>query len=331
MNNQQWLDQVKEDVIEPERPICDPHHHLWDYPQSTYLLPELLGDLSSGHSIVSTVHVECGSMFRADGPAEMKTLGETEFVNGIASMAASGAYGDCRACSGIAGFADLMRGAEVGSVLDEHLRLSGRFRGVRHAAGWDATDEIDNSHSNPIQSIYLDDCFQEGFAELEDRQLSFEAWHYHPQISELTDLARTFPKTTIIFNHFGGPLGVGPYADKKDQVYEQWCKDVIELAKCNNVFAKLGGMAMPINGYGWHKRSTPTSSDEFIAAQSRYYFKTIELFGPERCMFESNFPVDKQSISYPVLWNAFKKMADKYSEADKLRLFHDTAVSVYRL
>jgi len=331
VNQQQWLAQVKEEIIEPERPICDPHHHLWDFETSTYLLPELLQDCASGHNIVSTVFVECSSMFRADGAEAMKPLGETEFVNGIAAMSASGNYGDCRVGAGIVSHADLMLGHAVGEVLDEHLRLSDRFRGIRHAAGWDKSTQIDNSHSKPIRSILLDDRFRQGFSELEQRGLSFDAWLYHPQIPELTDLARTFPNVTIILDHFGGPLGIGPYAGRGDEIFQQWCIDTAELAKCTNVYAKLGGMAMPINGFGWHSRDTPASSDELVAATGRYYDKAIELFGPERCMFESNFPVDKRSCSYPVLWNACKKMTSDMSAADKQRLFHDTAARAYRL
>ena len=327
----EWLDQVSEDIIDPDRPICDPHHHLWDHADNPYLLPDLLADTGSGHNVVSTVFVECSAMYRADGPEAMRPVGETEFVNGVAAMSASGSYGDLRACSGIVSYADLTLGADVGPVLDEHMRLSDRFRGIRHAAGWDASDQVRNSHTHPPQSLYLHDDFRAGFQQLVNRGLSFDAWLYHPQIPELTDLARTFPDATIIFDHFGGPLGIGPYAGRGDEIFEQWCTDAADLAQYPNVYAKLGGIVMPINGFGWHKRETPATSDEIVAATGRYHHKAIELFGPERCMFESNFPVDKQSCSYPVLWNAFKKMAADYSQADRQQLFHDSAAEAYRL
>ena len=326
-----WLAQVVEEVIDPERPICDPHHHLWDDANNPYLLPHLLSDTGCGHNVVSTVFVECHSMYRAEGPVALAPVGETEFVNGIAAMTASGKYGDVRACKGIVSFADLCLGAEAGSVLDAHIAASQRFRGIRHAAGWDADERVRNSHTRPPPNLYAREDFQAGFQELASRQLTFDAWQYHPQIPELTTLATQFPQVTIVFDHFGGPLGIGPYAGHSEAIFEQWCKDVKELAACDNVYAKLGGLVMPINGFGFHKRNKPASSDEIVAVTARYYHKAIELFGPERCMFESNFPVDKQSASYGVLWNAFKKMAADYSAADQDRLFHDTAVQAYKL
>ena len=331
MERAEWLAQVSEEIIDPDRKICDPHHHLWDHPTSRYLLDELLADTGSGHNVVSTVFVECNSMYRADGPEAMKVVGETECVNGVAAMSASGGYGDMRACSGIVSHADLLLGSAVGEALDAHIAASPRFRGIRHAAGWDPSDEVRNSHSKPPEHILLNDTFREGFAELDRRHLSFDAWLYHTQIPELTDLAKAFPGTTIIFNHFGGPLGIGPYAGKQDEIFPVWQESVAELAQCKNVFAKLGGIVMPINSFGFHKQDLPATSDQIVAATGRYHRHAIEVFGAERCMFESNFPVDKQSCSYHVLWNAFKKIAADASESDKNALFHDTAARAYRL
>jgi len=331
MDHQSWLDQVREDIVEPELPICDPHHHLWDRDGSRYLLDELLDDVVSGHNVVSTVFVECGSMYRADGPQAMRPVGETEFVNGIAAMAASGGYGEVRACAGIVGFADLTLGAAVGEVLDVHLARSDRFRGIRHAAGWDADDRVRNSHTNPPAHLLLDEAFRAGMSELGKRGLSFDAWLYHTQIPELTDLARAQPDVTIIFDHFGGPLGIGPYEGHGEAIFQRWCEDVAELARCANVYAKLGGLVMPVNGFEFHKRAIPPTSDELVAATGRYYRHAIECFGVERCMFESNFPVDKRSCSYPVLWNAFKKLVSDASADEKSQLFHDTACRTYRI
>jgi predicted TIM-barrel fold metal-dependent hydrolase len=327
----EWLDQVQEDILEPDLPICDPHHHLWDHEASRYLLDELLADTGSGHNVVSTVFVECASMYRADGPEQLKPVGETEFVNGVAAMSASGRYGATRACLGIVSFADLTLGAAVGEVLDAHRAVSDRFKGIRHAAGWDASNGVRNSHTDPFEHLLLDRTFREGFSELGRRGLSFDAWLYHPQIPELTDLARAFPDTTIVFDHFGGPLGIGPYAGRRQEIFTRWAADVRELSRCENVVAKLGGLVMPVNGFGFHKAPLPPTSDQIVAATGDYYQHALDCFGPARCMFESNFPVDKQSCSYPVLWNAFKKLAGGCSESEKADLFHDTAARVYRL
>jgi predicted TIM-barrel fold metal-dependent hydrolase len=331
IGSDEWLDQVREDVVEPDLKICDPHHHLWDHPDSRYLLDELLVDIGDGHRVVSTVFVECSSMYRAEGEPAFKPIGETEFVNGIAAMSASGQYGEARACAGIVSFADLMLGADVGRVLDAHMAVSDRFKGIRHAAGWDASDAVRTSHTEPFAGMLGDARFLEGFAELGKRGLSFDAWLYHPQLGELKVLAERFPDTVIILDHLGGPLGIGPYAGKRDEIYPVWKRDIQALARCENVVAKLGGMVMPINGFGFHKRERPPGSDEIVAATGDYYRHMLECFGAERCMFESNFPVDKQSCSYRVLWNAFKKLVADASAAEKSALFHDTATRVYRL
>ncbi len=334
----QWLDLTQEEVLEPELPICDPHHHLWDYKRPTnpagsrYLMDELMEDIAGGHNIVSTVFIECGSMFRAGGPEAMRPVGETEFVNGIAAMSASGTYGPTRVAAGIVGFADLTLGDDVVPVLEAHIRAGGgRFRGIRYAAGWDASREVRNSHFNPPQSLYLQEDFRKGFARLAPLNLSFDAWLYHPQIPELTDLARAYPDTTIILDHFGGPLGVGPYADRREEVFEQWKADIAGLADCPNVMAKLGGVNMKVNGFDWHKRERPPTSQELLEATGRYYTYCIEQFGTERCMFESNFPVDKESCSYNVIWNMFKKLTADFSKDERARLFHDNAARVYRI
>ena len=327
-----------EDVIDPALPICDPHHHLWDRHGDRYLLHELLADTGMAdaqgrsHNVRSTVFVECASMYRAEGPEPLRPVGETEFANGIAAMSASGAYGATRACAGIVGFADLRLGAAVRDVLEAHIAAArGRFRGIRHAAGWHASAQIRNSHTHPIEHLLLDRRFREGFAQLAPLSLSFDAWLYHPQIGELTDLARAFPDTTIVLDHFGGPLGIGPYAGQGDAVHAQWRRDIDALARCPNVVAKLGGIHMPINGFAWHKREAPPTSQQLAAAAARYVLHTIERFGPQRCMFESNFPVDKVSCSYLVLWNSFKRLVADFGAADKAALFHDTAARVYRL
>ena len=330
--NEEWLSKRREEIIEPALPIIDPHHHLWDYPDSRYLLDELNADTGSGHNIRATVFVECKSMYRAEGPDHLKPVGETEFVNGIAAQSASGIYGEMRACKGIVGFADLQLGAAVDEVLEAHIAAApARFRGIRHANAYDESPEVRPTHTNPPKGLFGLPKFREGYARLAKYGLSFDAWLYHHQIPELTVLARAHPETTIIFDHFGGPIGIGPYEGRRGEIFAQWMTDVVELSECPNVVAKLGGINMAVNGFGWHKRDLPPTSDEIVAATQDYYLHTIDAFGPDRCMFESNFPVDKISVSYPVLWNAFKKIAKDFSPEEKASLFHDTAQRVYRL
>nr|WP_304821426.1 amidohydrolase family protein [Candidatus Binatus sp.] len=326
------LAQVVEQPLEPALPIIDPHHHLWDHPDSRYLLDEILRDTNSGHRVLATVFVECFSMYRADGPEAMKPVGETEFVNGIAAQSASGRFGETRVAAGIVSFADLALGDAVTPVLEAHIAAApARFRGIRHAAGWDASPQVQNSHTNPPADLYQSKKFREGFARLKKLNLSFDAWQYHPQIPQLTDLAKAFPDTTIILDHFGGPLAIGPYEGKRAEIFAQWKKHIADLARCPNVVVKLGGINMPVNGFGWHRQPAPPTSDELVAATRDYYLHTIEQFGPARCMFESNFPVDRISCSYGVLWNAFKKIAAPFSAGEKADLFHRTAARVYRL
>jgi predicted TIM-barrel fold metal-dependent hydrolase len=334
--NHDWLEQAIEAPLEPDLPICDPHHHLWDAQAgrvaSRYLLDEILADVGGGHNVVSTVFIECGAMFKTDGPEPLRAVGETEFVNGVAAMSASGLYGPTRVAAGIIGTADLRLGDAAAAVLDAQIAAGGgRFRGIRRAAAWDADPAVPGHRTRPGPGLFERDDFRAGFAHLAPRQLTFEAWCYHPQIPDVTALARAFPDTTIILNHFGGPLGVGAYAGRADEVFAQWRPAITELATCPNVVAKLGGINMEMNGFGWHERSRPPGSRELTEATRRWYEVTIEKFGPNRCMFESNFPVDKASCSYTVLWNSFKHLTAKYSAAEKAALFHDTAARVYRL
>jgi predicted TIM-barrel fold metal-dependent hydrolase len=336
-SNEEWLDLVKEEIIEPDLPICDPHHHLWDRNshqpiQPRYLLDEILEDINGGHNIVSTVFIECGAMFKTDGPEHMKPVGETEFVNGIAAMSDSGIYGNAKISAGIVGTVDLTIGELSGEVLDAHIAAGGgRFRGIRRAVAWDAADVIRNHRTEPPAGLLLQDKFRRGFAELGPRGMTFEAWCYHTQIAEVTDLARAFPDTTIILDHFGGPLGTGPYAGKAKEVFETWKPLIRELATCENVFAKLGGINMDVNGFAWHEKPNPPSSAALADATRRYYDYAIEAFGANRCMFESNFPVDKLSCSYQVVWNTFKRIASGATATEKAALFHDTATKVYSL
>ena len=327
----EWLELTQEEALEPDLPIIDPHHHFWDRPNNRYMLQDLLKD-TADHNVRQTVFVECTSMYRADGPEEMKVIGETEFVQGIAAKSASGGYGDMRVATGIVGSADLRLGDRVAPVLEAHLAASSqRFRGIRHRAAWADKSVLPNLPADAPQHILLDPDFRKGYAHLRTYGLSFEGWLYHTHIPDLTDLAKTFPDTTIIFNHLGGPIGVGSNAGRRDEVFQSWKVAVSELAKCPNVVAKVGGIQMIVNGYGWHEMEKPPTSDELLSANRDWYNYIIDEFGPDRCMFESNFPVEKLSVSYTVLWNQFKKLTSGFSKDERAAMFHDTAMRVYRL
>jgi L-fuconolactonase len=327
-----WLRQWHEAILEPELPIVDPHHHLWDRGGWRYLLHDLLDDLNTGHNIVATVFLQCRSMHRADGPEAFKPVGETEFVNGIAAMSASGGFGPTRVCAGIVGYADLRLGARVREVLEAHIRAGGgRFRGIRHISAWDADSSIVNPANVAPPGLLADASFREGLATLASLSLSFDAWLYHPQIDELTDLARAQPETAIVLNHVGGPLGSGAYVGRGEEVFARWSKSIRELATCPNVFVKLGGLGMRINGLGFEEQPSPPSSED-LAARMRPFFETcIEAFGANRCMFESNFPVDKGAYPYAAYWNACKRLTSGASAEEKAALFKDTATRFYRL
>jgi predicted TIM-barrel fold metal-dependent hydrolase len=327
-----WLARRTETILEPALPIVDPHHHLWERPGWRYMLDDLLADTNSGHNIVATVFVQCRSMHRAGGPEDMKPVGETEFVNGVAAMSASGQYGSAKICAGIVGHADLRLGGGVRPVLEAHIRAGGgRFRGIRHITAWDGDKTLMNPAYAPPPGVLADRTFREGFAALAPLNLSFDAWLYHPQIDELTALAQAFPATQICLNHVGGPLGIGVYAGKRDAVFAAWSKSILALAQCPNVVVKLGGMAMRINGFDFHEQADPPSSEALAAGWKPYVETCIGAFGAARCMFESNFPVDKGSYAYAPFWNACKILARGAGAGEKTALFSGTAARFYRL
>jgi predicted TIM-barrel fold metal-dependent hydrolase len=271
-------------------------------------------------------------MYRADGPEEFKPLGETEFVNGVAAMCASGTYGPIRACAGIVGHVDLTAGAAAGDVLEAHMRTAGdRFRGIRHTASYDADSNVLGPLVRVGPGLYTQKNFREGYAQLGKFKLSFDAWLLEPQLPELIDLARVFPDTPVILDHVGTPLGLASYQGKREERFARWRDNIRTLATLPNVNVKLGGLSMAFCNFPSFLKNPPASSGQ-LASEWRPYIETcIEAFGVNRCMFESNFPVDMGSCTYPVLWNAFKIIAKNYSAAEKAALFSDTARRVYRL
>lgn len=325
-----WLNKEQaEAVLEPDLPIIDPHHHLWDirraegepyrsFRQKVYLCEEISNDINAcGHNVVQTVFAQCGAFYRADGSEEMRPVGETEFVHGIAAMSRSGIYGPARLCTGIFSTADLRLGDRVADVLEAHLHASEYFRGIRSAFPSD-----------------LNDTFLEGFAQLQRLGLSYDNWSPdYQRLPRLAELANRFPGVTVIVNHLGGQIDPNASEDE----INAWKAGIDAVAACPNTVIKLGGAQMRVGEweppYHMHVAPQPLSSDEFLATLLPWYQYAMEAFGPQRCMFESNFPVDRECISYRTLWNLFKKIAAALglSDAEKTAVFSGTAAQAYRL
>jgi len=341
---------MAEAILEPDLPIVDPHHHLWDrrnyatpaapeHPFMTaiadarrYLLDELLADTGSGHNVIATVFVECGAFYKADGPVELRVVGETEFVNGVAAMGASGMYGDSRPCAGIVSRADLLLGDGVKAVLEAHIRAGGgRFRGIRNSASFEDDKDVLGPLNRVEAGLYLSDQFRSGFKHLAPLNLSFDAWLLEPQLPDVIDLARAFEGTTIVLDHVGTPLGRASYTGKLAERFPIWRDNIKELAKSPNVNVKLGGLAMAFCNFPSFLADPRAPSEQLAKEWGPYIETCIEAFGADRCMFESNFPVDMGSCDYPTLWNAFKHIAKGASAAEKTALFSGTATKVYRL
>ncbi|WP_116135157.1 amidohydrolase family protein [Trinickia diaoshuihuensis] len=327
-----WLASHEEAILEPDLPIVDAHHHLWDRQSGRYLTHEFRDDLASGHRIVSTVYVQCRSMMRSAGPEAMKPVGEVEFANGIAAMFASGAYGPTLGCAAIVGGADLSLAGEVEPVLEAMLEVSGgRLRGIRNPLAWHEDAAVSSSPVTPPRDRMSNAAFVHGVRILGRYGLSLDAWVYHTQLDALYELARAAPAVTIVVDHFGGPVGVGPHAAQRDVALTEWAAKLRKLASLPNTRMKLGGAGMTVFGFDFASQERPPSSEQLAAAWRPYFETCIDLFGVDRCMFESNFPVDKGAFSYHVLWNAFKRLAHALSADEKAALFSRTAAGTYRL
>lgn len=323
------FEQTPETAVDSEIRICDAHHHLWYPAAGGYLLEDFRRDISGSHNIVQTVFIESHKMFRPGGPPEMMPVGETEFVRELVAPAAGKPADKNGVAAGIIGFAELTLGDAVKPVLEAHIAAGGgRFKGVRHSATWDADPDF---KSSAARGVLTSPQFKKGFAGLAKYDLSFDAWIYHPQLMDLADLARTFPETRIVICHAGGPLRIGPYGEKPETVFQDWKKLMAALSSFENVYVKLGGLGMDFCGFGWNKRSQPPGSAELAESFAPYFHWCIEQFGAGRCMFESNFPVDKRSYTYTVVWNAFKRVAARYTKNEKEALFYGTAANFYRL
>jgi predicted TIM-barrel fold metal-dependent hydrolase len=329
-----WLALTQEPTLESEIAICDPHHHFWDFrseriPYQRYLLHELAADIGCGHNVRSTVFIEARSMYRPEGPVELRPVGEVEFVQGLAAASATGLYGPCRAAAAIIGHADLKLGDRVEPVLQALQAASpNRFRGIRHTVTWDPHPEIGNRET---EGVLASPDYRAGARVLARMGLSLDTGVCFPQLPELADFAKAVPDLTIVLNHLGGLQRVGPYGGRDDEVLATWRRGIAAVAQSPNVNLKLGGIGMPRLGFDWHTREKPIGSEELATAMAPIMSYCIEQFGPGRCMFESNFPVDKVSFSHHILFNAFKRFSRKYSPSESAALFHDTALRAYRI
>jgi predicted TIM-barrel fold metal-dependent hydrolase len=332
---------MTEAILEPDLPIIDPHHHLWDLrpmlpmfeqpyhrfletlvPVAHYTFDQFNAEVAGGgHNVIASVYMECGAFYNAAYGEEKKTVGEVEFVNGVAAQSASGLYGDARLCAGIVGHADLTLGSAAGDVLDALQAASHRFRGIRHQGAWDADPEVLGPPFHAPAELYRDATFREGFAELGKRGMSFDAWILEPQLPDVIDLARAFPDTPICLDHCGTPLGNASYSGRLEERFD----------KCENVVVKLGGLAMHNCDMPAKGPAAGIGSEELVPMWKPYIETCIEAFGPKRAMFESNYPVDRWGATYPVLWNTFKRITSGASADEKAALYAGNAASFYRI
>ena len=329
-----WLALTPEAALEPELPICDAHHHVWEHRHEPpayqrYMLPELAADITGGHNVRSTVFIEVRAFYRTDGPAEMRTVGEVEHIEKLAIEGASGKHGQAKIAAAIMGHADLKLGNQVAPVLEAMQAASPtRFRGIRHATGWDASPDL---AKRDLPNLLSNEQYRAGARVLARMGLHLENSLYHTQLEDLASFARAVPELTVILNHIGGLVRISPYANRDDEVLPAWRKGIAAVAACPNIVLKLGGAGQHRFGFGWNKREKPVGSVELAQTLSPLMHYCIEQFCPQRCLFESNFPVDKISYSYNVIYNAFKRLSKGYSASERAAMFHDNAVRIYRI
>lgn len=321
-----WLAQVQEEAIEPDIPIIDPHHHLWMRQPPPYFLREFVEDLYTGHRVVATVYSECHSMYRQSGPEELKVVGESEFVSGMAAMSDSGEFGETEICKAMIGQADMMLGKDVAKVLDAHeVASGGRFRGIRLSAAWHEDKSLFRRHDQ--QHYLAEPIVRDAIGVLQDREFVMDVWVYHQQLREVAEVAKEFEDLKIVLNHTGMPVLGGPNKGRAAGVFDEWLSGIKQVAEYPNVVIKLG--ALPLRAKDRQNPELPPTSEEIQQAWGKWIEPCIDQFGPSRCMFESNFPVHKNWCSYQILWNGFKRITKSYSPDEKRSMYFDTANRIY--
>ena len=312
----------------PDVPIIDPHHHLWPGPGQPFLLPDFVARIDDGLRLEATVYVECRTMYRRHGPKALRSLGETEFASAIAAMSASGAHGPTGVCAGIVAFADLRLGRDVGGVIEAHRRAAGgRLKGVRFATAHDPHPRVRSYVDAP--GLLADGGVREGIAVLASEGLVLDVWVFHHQIGEVAAVADAFPDLIVVLDHMAAPLSVPPYDGARGRAMAVWGKAMAELARRPNVRVKLGGLGMKMTSQGAHRLTPGAGTDDLAALWRPLIIPCIEWFGPDRCMFESNAPMDFASACYGRIWRAFARLCAQASADDKALLFHRTARATY--
>ncbi len=331
--DEQWLSQEQpEAILDPELPIIDTHHHLWSRPGYRYLVENFAADIGSGHNVVSTVFADCTAMYRAYGPLPLRPVGETEFVVGQSAQSNSGLHGPTRIAAAMFGYADLTLGAPVRDVLEAHVQAgNGRFKGVRFQSCWDPSNQIRNGKIAVRSGMLVEPAVQAAIAVLDDMNLVLDSYVFFRQLQEVVETARAHPGLTIVLNHCGGPLGYGPYLDNQAEHYAAWRRGIEQVARYPNVVCKLGGILNRTTDFDYLHADQPASSELLAAVWRRWFEPCMEAFGAERCMFESNYPVEKLGVSYRSLWNAFKRLCRGASQDERAALLSGTAARVYGL
>ncbi|MDB9998728.1 amidohydrolase [Alphaproteobacteria bacterium] len=333
---QEWLNQLIEDPILPNIPIIDPHHHLWDVGFGRYYIEELLEDInSSGHNILSTVYIMSSSntkIYSKDGLEEFKPLTEIEFATSEGKRADLIPNNKVKVNASIVGCVDLTYGNKLKPVLEKAVNISeGRLKGIRMLLASHTDPRISSGAVKSDLGLMLHPNFIDGAKCIQDANLSLDFWIYHTQLNEMEKIARALPDLTIILNHIGGPIHLGEYEGKQAATHREWRSAMMRLSRIPNINVKLGGLGMAVNGAKFHNSKFPPNSVQLSDVWKPWIYETIDMFGFDRCMFESNFPVDKGSCSYGALWNAFKVLAKDMSDDEINKLFSKNAAKIYKI
>lgn len=308
--------------------FIDPHHHLWDRGGERYLVDEFSVDLAVVGSPEGTVYVECLNSYRESGSKHLRSLGEAQFFVDLIRDPDSALR---NIVTGFVGNGDLALGHDLADVLDGYADIAGEsFRGVRYCVAWDKDERIHTAFETH-RGMLLQSNLGDSVAYLRHRGLSLDLWVYFTQLDEVKHFLAKNPGVEVVLNHCGGPIGVGRFAGKREEVFCSWRKGLADVAAHEEVCIKFGGLGMALAGFGWHKRDKWPVISDYVQAWRPYFDVCLELFGPERIMFESNFPVDRKGCDYGSLWSAFLGLADNLSDSERDALFFSTARRVYRL